>query len=159
MVRGTKVAHKTERQWYLPLIFLIIHCRVFLWNGLMPSVFLPCKTQIRYWLYHWCYQISPEPFNNFPKNLYRYSGSNSPSVNIDINPDTGVQVKNTTADISELPDLIASLYNPNIAPVVSADVAAEKLGNMIASMDISTTRKNELSSLLKTNTEDVFKMT
>ena len=47
-------------------------------------------------------------------------------------PDTGVQVK-TTADAAEsLPDLIASLYNPDIAPSVAPDIAEQKLGSMVS---------------------------
>ncbi len=152
---GTKVAHKTERQGYLPFDFLdygLPSVSMEWIDAIRVSTHVKLKYDIDYITD--TLKSALEPFTNFPRNLYRYSGSNSPSVNIDINPDTGVKTT-TTADFSQLPDLIAQLYNPDIAPSVSVDVASEKLGTMVSAMDITPLRKTQLLALLKTNISDI----
>ncbi len=128
---GTKVAHKTERQGYLPFDFLdygLPTVSMEWLDAIRVSTHVNLKYDVDYITD--TLKSALEPFTDFPRNLFRYSGSNSPSVNIDINPDTGVQVE-TTSHISELPDLIASLYKSDVAPVVSIEDAQEKLGTMI----------------------------
>lgn len=88
-----------------------------------------------------------EPFNNFPRNLGALGNSSgSSTVNIDIKPETGVQID--TADIHELPDLIGQLYSPDIAPSVTPEEAQGKMKNLLANISLSSDRKNQFASIL-----------
>ena len=89
-----------------------------------------------------------KPFTDFPRNLNALTNSSgSPTVNINIKPDTGINV-NTTSSIQELPDLIGQLYSPDIAPSLSASDAQEKLTGLLGVLDVSAARRSELSHIL-----------
>lgn len=147
---GTKVAHKTERQGYLPFDFLdygLPTVSMEWLDAIRVSTHVKLKYDVDYITD--ALKSALEPFTNFPRNLFRQGTSNSSTVNIDINPDTGVKVE-TTSDISSLPELIAQLYRPDIAPAVSIKDAEEKLGTMVSSLDIPAARKTQLLSLINT---------
>lgn len=114
---GTKVAHKTERQWYLPFDFLDFR---------LPNVYIEWIEAIRVSTHvKLKYDVdfivdmlreALEPFTDFPKNFHRlWENSSTPStVNIDINPD-GVDVETSTTQdpplqLAQLPDMIRELF-------------------------------------------------
>jgi hypothetical protein len=89
-----------------------------------------------------------KPFTDFPRNLNALTNSSgSSTVNINIKPDTGINV-NTTSSIQELPDLIGQLYSPDIAPSLTASDAQEKLTGLLGVLDVSAARRSELSHIL-----------
>jgi len=102
---GTKIAHATDRQGYLPIDFL---------NVQMPSVALKWIDAIRVsthveLTYDADFIVETirsalEPLTNFPRNLSEYMGNVPSSVDINLSQEDGVRVQ--TSSLDELPALI-----------------------------------------------------
>jgi hypothetical protein len=87
-----------------------------------------------------------EPFTNFPRNLDALTGNDGTStVDIQINPETGIDV-DTSASLQDLPNLIAQLYNPNIAPYLSVSDAQQKLASL--DFDVPSASRKKLQNIL-----------
>lgn len=152
-VVGTKVAHKTERQGYLPFDFL---------DSRLPTVTMEWLEAIRVSTHVKLeYDVdfiidvlkeALEPFTNFPKNIGQTSGSSgSNTVDFNINPDSGVEVQTSSALISEdsiarIPELIRTLFIVT-SGVQSVDpgIALDSITSMTQRLDISPLRKKQLS--------------
>lgn len=160
-VVGTKVAHKTERQGYLPFDFL---------DSRLPTVTMDWLEAIRVSShvrldYNVDFVVDAlrdalEPFTNFPRNLDRLSnGTTNSSVNIDINPDTGVQVQTTSTEnisnssLVQIPELIRQLFavTTHVESVDPSD-ALNNFSGMIQQIDIAPDRKAQLARLIDGNT-------
>lgn len=129
---GTKIAHKTDRQGYLPIDFL---------NVQMPSVAVKWIDAIRVathvrLTYDADFIVEAvrsalEPLTNFPKNLSEYTGTLPSSVNFDLSQEEGIRVQ--TSSLDELPVLIGQLYeqaaNPRDAHLIPEQNA---LGRLLA---------------------------
>lgn len=157
-VVGTKVAHKTERQGYLPFDFL---------DSRLPTVSMEWLEAIRVSTHvKLDYDVdfvidvlreALEPFTNFPKNIGQISGSSgSNNVNFNINPESGVEVKTSSIiseqSLAQIPDLIQQLFvATSDAPYVDPQNALRHLSSVTKKLDISPERKQQLSTLLESS--------
>ncbi len=155
-VVGTKVAHKTERQGYLPFDFL---------DSRLPTVSMEWLEAIRVSTHvKLDYDVdfvidvlkeALEPFTNFPKNLGQISGSSgSNNVQFKINPESGVEVKTSSIiseqSLAEIPDLIRQLFvATSEVSSVDSQKALEKLSKTTEKLNISSERKRQLAAILE----------
>lgn len=134
---GTKIAHKTDRQGYLPIDFL---------NVQMPSVAMKWVDAIRVSTHvKLKYDVdfiveairsALEPLTNFPRNLSEYTGNTPSSVNFNLSQENGLRVQ--TSSLDGLPELIGQLYEQTINPQ-DADISVEQntLTRLLSQIDPS----------------------
>lgn len=155
-VVGTKVAHKTERQGYLPFDFL---------DSRLPTVSMEWLEAIRVSTHvKLDYDVdfvidvlreALEPFTNFPKNIGQISGSSgSNNVNFNINPESGVEVKTSSIiseqSLAQVPDLIRQLFAATSdTAYVDPQNALRSLSSVTQNLDISPERKQQIAALLE----------
>lgn len=156
---GTKIAHKTERQGYLPFDFLDVR---------LPSVTakwleaIDVSTHVKL-----DYDVSSivdmlddtlQPFTDFPRNLGNIDSGIPASVDFDISPESGVQVQTSSADtssseedIARIPEMIGRLFTV-ISQVEEVDpmTALDRLTQTVQTLDISPERKSQLGAILET---------
>ncbi len=121
---GTKIAHKTDRQGYLPIDFL---------NVSMPSVAMKWVDAIRVSTHvELTYDVdfiiemiqsALEPLSDFPRDLSNYTGDIPSSVNIDLDSENGSTVQ--TSSLNQLPGLIGQLYEQTLHPQNSKNPSQE----------------------------------
>jgi hypothetical protein len=112
---GTKIAHKTDRQGYLPIDFLNVN---------MPSVVIKWVDAIRVSTeVNLTYDVNfiiemiqsiLEPLADFPRDLSNYTGDLPSSVDINLDADNGDTVQ--TGSLNSLPWLIGQLYEETTRP-------------------------------------------
>ena len=110
---GTKVAHKTERQWYLPFDFLDVRMPT-VTAEFVDTIRVATHIKLEYDVDFVTDMIESalEPFTNFPRDLQSLWVDTTSSVHIDINPDDGVQVQTSALDpVHELPRLLTELFH------------------------------------------------
>jgi len=152
---GTKVAHKTERQGYLPFDFLDSSLPTVTMDWL-EAIRVSSHVRLNYNVDFIVEQLRDalEPFTNFPRNLDRISSSQEKSFNIDINPDTGIQIQTSTTEISpdslvQIPDLIRSLFAATTdVKMVDPSTAISQFSEMIQGIDIRPERRAQLAGLM-----------
>ncbi len=134
---GTKIAHKTDRQGYLPIDFL---------NVQMPSVAVKWIDAIRVSThvrlkYNADFIVEAirsalQPLTNFPRNLSEYTGKIPSTVHINLNQGSGVHVQ--TSSLDALPALIGQLYEETTHPrdaIISTEQNA--LGRLLVQTGVS----------------------
>lgn len=148
-VVGSKVAHKTERQGYLPFDFLDYRMPT-VTTEWIDAIRVATHVKLEYDVDYITDTIRSalEPFTNFPRNLGGlFESSSSSTVDFNLNPDTGIEV-DTTSSLQELPTLLGQLYNSDIAPSFSPQESQDRLTLAFSSLDISATKKTQLASIV-----------
>lgn len=147
---GTKIAHATDRQGYLPIDFL---------NVQMPSVAIKWIDAIRVSTHvELKYDVdfiveairsALEPLTNFPRNLSEYTGDIPSSVDFNLSQD-GVRVQ--TSSLDGLPELIGQLYEQTIHPQ-DANISTEQntLTRLLAQIAPSK-QPTQIATTVDTNT-------
>lgn len=120
---GTKIAHKTDRQWYLPIDFLNVQIPsvVIKWiDAIRVSTHVELTYDVDYIIE--MIQSALEPLEDFPRDLSEYTWDLPSSVDINLDAEEGSTVQ--TSALNTLPWLIGQLYEQTMNPK-NADTSHE----------------------------------
>jgi hypothetical protein len=129
---GTKVAHKTERQGFLPFDFLDFRLPTASMEWL-DAIRVSTHVQLHYDASYIIDMLRSvlQPLMDFPRNLHGI---------------TNIESVDVTSDLQALPELVASLYSPYISAPVSHQEATKELAEI--DLDISPENQNKIARIV-----------